>query len=101
MGTEEAATALAKLGHPVRLQIVQILVQAGEEGLSVGEIQALVDIPASTLSHHISHLVSGDLILKHRDSRTLNCVLNYEKLTGLIELLTYKCCVGVDLSRVE
>jgi ArsR family transcriptional regulator len=101
MSTEDAAFAMAKLGHPIRLKIVQFLVQAGEEGLSVGEIQALVKIPASTLSHHISHLVSGDLILKHRESRSLNCVANYDKLSGLVELLTDKCCLGIDVDKID
>ncbi|WP_339632022.1 metalloregulator ArsR/SmtB family transcription factor [uncultured Sneathiella sp.] len=101
METEEAAVALAKLGHPIRLRIVQILVQAGEEGLSVGEIQALLDIPGSTLSHHISHLVSGDLIRQQRESRTLRCFVNYKKVEGLVELLTDKCCMGVDLTHIE
>ena len=99
--TDDAAVALAKLGHPVRLRIVQYLVQAGDDGLSVGEIQSLVKIPASTLSHHISHLVSGGLIGKHRDSRTLNCIANYERLAGLVELLTDKCCAGIDVGDME
>lgn len=97
METEEAAVALAKLGHPVRLRIIQYLVQAGEAGLSVGEIQVLLDIPASTLSHHISHLVSGGLIRQERESRTLRCFVNYKKVEGLVELLTDKCCMGVEL----
>ncbi|WP_293962620.1 helix-turn-helix domain-containing protein [Sneathiella sp.] len=101
METEEAAVALAKLGHPIRLRVVQFLVQAGEAGLSVGEIQALLDIPGSTLSHHISHLVSGGLIRQQRESRTLRCFVNFKKVEGLVELLTDKCCMGVDLTHIE
>lgn len=101
METEEAADVLAKLGHPVRLRIVQYLVQAGEKGLSVGEIQGLLDIPASTLSHHISNLIAGDLIRQERESRTLRCFVNYKKVEGLVQLLTDKCCMGVDLSHAE
>lgn len=96
METDEAATALAKLGHPVRLRIVQYLVQAGREGLSVGDIQTLLDIPASTLSHHISHLVGGGLIQQERQSRVLRCFANYDKLSDLVALLTDKCCLGID-----
>nr|WP_246157258.1 metalloregulator ArsR/SmtB family transcription factor [Sneathiella litorea] len=101
MTTEEAAVALAKLGHPVRLKIVQYLVQAGEAGLSVGEIQALLEIPGSTLSHHISHLVTGGLIRQERESRTLRCFVNYKQVEGLVELLTDKCCAGIDLPKAE
>jgi ArsR family transcriptional regulator len=99
--TEEAALALSKLGHPVRLRIVQFLVQAGEEGLAVGEIQVLVDIPGSTLSHHISHLVAGGLITQERQSRVLRCFMNFDRMAGLVTLLTDKCCAGVDLTNTK
>lgn len=100
MQTEEAAIALSKLGHPIRLRIVQYLVQAGKGGLSVGEIQSLLEIPASTLSHHISHLLSGGIIHQERQSRTLRCFANYDKLNGLVELLTDKCCLGIDPAAI-
>ena len=101
MEIEEAATALAKLGHPIRLKIVQFLVQAGDDGLAVGEIQTLLGIPGSTLSHHISHLVSGGIIRQKRESRVLRCFANYEKVEGLVKLLTNRCCIGVDLTHIE
>ncbi|USG60203.1 helix-turn-helix domain-containing protein [Sneathiella marina] len=99
--TEEAALALSKLGHPVRLCIVQYLVQAGEEGLAVGEIQSLLGIPGSTLSHHISHLLAGGLITQERQSRVLRCFMNFERMNGLVALLTDKCCAGVDLTDIK
>jgi ArsR family transcriptional regulator, arsenate/arsenite/antimonite-responsive transcriptional repressor len=99
--TEEAALALSKLGHPVRLRIVQFLVQAGDDGLAVGEIQSLLDIPGSTLSHHISHLVAGGLIKQERQSRVLRCFMNFDRMTGLVALLTDKCCAGVDLTNIK
>lgn len=98
--TEEAALALSKLGHPIRLRIVQFLVQAGEEGLAVGEIQTLLGIPGSTLSHHISHLLAGGLITQERQSRVLRCFMNFDKMNGLVALLTDKCCAGIDLTDV-
>lgn len=99
--TEDAALALSKLGHPIRLRIVQFLVQAGEEGLAVGEIQSLLKIPGSTLSHHISHLLAGGLITQERQSRILRCFMNFDKMNGLVTLLTDKCCAGVDLPDNE
>ncbi|WP_293950002.1 ArsR/SmtB family transcription factor [Sneathiella sp.] len=101
METEEAATALAKLGHPMRLRIVQYLVQAGEGGLSVGDIQSLLDIPGSTLSHHVAHLLSGGIIYQKRQGRNLRCFANYDKLNDLVTLLTDKCCVGIDPVRLQ
>lgn len=97
METKEAAIALSKLGHPVRLRIIQILVKAGKEGLAVGDLQRLLDIPGSTLSHHITHLVNGGLLEQKRHSRTLVCHANYEKLDALVKLLMDECCTGVSI----
>jgi ArsR family transcriptional regulator len=49
----QAATCLEKLGNPLRLEIVRLLVRADHDGLAVGEIQRHLKVPASTLSHHI------------------------------------------------
>ena len=51
------AEQLSALGHPVRLRILRFVVQAGAEGASAGDIQGHVDLPASTLSHHLKRLV--------------------------------------------
>lgn len=97
MKTEDAANALSKLGHPVRLRIIQILVKAGKEGLSVGDLQQLLEIPGSTLSHHITHLVNGGLLVQERHSRTLICHANFDKMDALVKLLMDECCAGVTV----
>ncbi len=60
MDLNTAANALRELGHPTRLSIYRELVRAGHEGLPVGELQKHLEIPASTLSHHLSALISAD-----------------------------------------
>jgi ArsR family transcriptional regulator, arsenate/arsenite/antimonite-responsive transcriptional repressor len=95
MDTDEAAIALAKLGHPIRLRIIQILVKAGRDGLAVGDLQKILQIPGSTLSHHITHLINGGLLEQERKSRTLVCRANFEKMEDLVKLLTDECCTGV------
>ncbi|MEH8607920.1 helix-turn-helix domain-containing protein, partial [Klebsiella pneumoniae] len=59
MDLNTAANALRELGHPTRLSIYRELVRAGHEGLPVGELQKHLEIPASTLSHHLSALISA------------------------------------------
>ncbi|EMH2077949.1 ArsR/SmtB family transcription factor, partial [Citrobacter freundii] len=59
MDLNTAANALRELGHPTRLSIYRELVRAGHEGLPVGELQKYLEIPASTLSHHLSALISA------------------------------------------
>lgn len=62
MELSKAADTLKELGHPTRLSVYRELVKAGHEGLPVGELQKRLDIPASTLSHHLSSLISVSLV---------------------------------------
>jgi len=50
------ADCLEALGNPTRLAIYHLLVRAGEDGLPVRKIRETLDIPGSTLSHHLKHL---------------------------------------------
>lgn len=68
MDLNTAANALRELGHPTRLSIYRELVRAGHEGLPVGELQKHLEIPASTLSHHLSALISAGLISRTAES---------------------------------
>ena len=95
MNLQHAARCLDKLGNPVRLEIFRLLVRAGPEGLAVGEIQDHLGIPASTLSHHVSHLVNAGLVQQERDSRTLLCTPNYDLMQQLVDFLTKECCAGI------
>ena len=92
MDNELAAKRLAELGHSTRLSIFRYLVRVGEKGAPVGEIQASLGVPDSTLSHHIKRLVAVGLIQQVRDSRTLYCVPQFEVLKELIEFLLAECC---------
>ncbi len=87
-----AAKILTELGHNARLSIFRYLVKTGREGAPVGQIQASLGVPDSTLSHHIKRLVSVGLIQQVRESRTLYCVPQFEVLNELIEFLLAECC---------
>jgi len=94
MDLHTAANALRELGHPTRLSIYRELVRAGHDGLPVGELQKHLEIPASTLSHHLSALMSAGLISQERQSRTLFCRPCYAQLEQLMAFLTEECCAG-------
>ena len=96
MRHEEAADRLAELGNTKRLAIFKYLVKAGDEGAPVGQIQKALDIPGSTLSHHISRLVSVGLVKQVRESRVLHCIPQYSALNELISFLEAECCAGVE-----
>ncbi|MEZ9849194.1 helix-turn-helix transcriptional regulator [Vibrio breoganii] len=87
------AKALKELGHPTRLSIYKQVVRAGHKGIPVGDIQQELDIPGSTLSHHISSLSSANLITQRREGRTLYCLALYENLNEVIDFLQNECCI--------
>ncbi len=98
MEIEQAAKALKELGHPTRLSLFKVLVKAGYVGLPVGDIKEKLGIPNSTLSHHISKLITVNLIRQKRDGRTLFCIPQYSSLNELIVFLQDECCLGDDAS---
>ncbi len=96
MKLEKAATQLEALGNPTRLQLYRTLVRAGEEGLPVGRIQEKLDIPASTLSHHLKRLLDTGLVSQERQATTLICRANYASMNGLIGYLADECCADAE-----
>ena len=99
MDIDELALCLEKLGHPKRLEIFRLLVRAGPDGLSVGDILRHLAIPASTLTHHIAQLVSADLVRQAREGRVLRCTAAYERMDDILGALTAECCAGVPEVR--
>jgi ArsR family transcriptional regulator len=89
---ESAARQLEALGNSTRLAIYRKLVQDGPQGSPVGDIREELDIPASTLSHHIAKLVNTGLLTQERDSRSLVCRANIETMDNLMEFLVQNCC---------
>lgn len=92
MELNDVANALKELGHPTRLTVYKSLVKAGHEGLPVGELQKRLDIPASTLSHHIAALVAVGLVCQNRQGRTLYCLPQYDVLNSIVAFLVDECC---------
>ncbi|MER9935464.1 metalloregulator ArsR/SmtB family transcription factor [Mesorhizobium sp. M0088] len=92
MKLEKAASQLEALGNPTRLQLYRILVRAGDDGLAVGNVQGKLDIPSSTLSHHLKRLVDTGLVTQERQATTLICRANYPGMNALIGYLADECC---------
>jgi ArsR family transcriptional regulator, arsenate/arsenite/antimonite-responsive transcriptional repressor len=88
------ARRLKALGHPSRLAIVRAVVQGAAEGVPVGEIQARLDIPPSTLSHHLSELAQAGLLKSARQGTTIRYAVRFENLKALTDYLWQDCCKG-------
>lgn len=92
MKLDDAAARLEALGNPTRLRIYRALVKAGDDGLSVGKLQAKLDVAPSTLSHHLKSMLIVGLIHQERQSTTLICRANYEVMRSLVSFLVSECC---------
>jgi len=93
---DTAALRLCELGHPTRLRIMRELVRLGEAGVPVSYLQSCLDIPASTLSHHLRHLKSAELITQRRQATTLYCTAEFDHIRALAAYLTEECCAAVE-----
>ena len=89
---ERHAEQLSALGHPVRLKILRRVVQAGPEGASAGDIQSHVDLPASTLSHHLKRLVDADLLTTRGEGTFHYYSADYAALRALTDYVWEDCC---------
>lgn len=94
-----AAVALAALGHDTRLTIFRLLVQAGTDGLNIGEIGQHLDMAPSTLAYHIKTLVDAGLITQERRGREIVNRVDFDVMHQTVAFLTSNCCVGVKLSQ--
>jgi DNA-binding transcriptional ArsR family regulator len=86
------AEMLSAMGTEPRLRIMQLLLSMHPDGLVVGDIQSELDIPNSTLSHHLDKLKSEDLVSVRRESTFLRYTANTEALQELLQFLYAECC---------
>ena len=93
--TEEIARfadMLSAMGTEPRLRIMRLLLSAHPEGLVVGDIGAELEIPNSTLSHHLEKLKNENLVKVRRDGTVLWYSANADALQELLGFLYAECC---------
>jgi ArsR family transcriptional regulator len=86
------ADMFSAMGTEARLRIMQLLLSAHPDGMVVGEIQEDLDIPNSTLSHHLDKLRNEGLVDVRRESTFLRYTANTEALQELLQFLYAECC---------
>jgi ArsR family transcriptional regulator, arsenate/arsenite/antimonite-responsive transcriptional repressor len=80
------------IGTEARLRIMQLLLSAHPEGMVVTEIQEELDIPNSTLSHHLDKLKHEGLVQVRRESTFLRYTADTDALQQLLKFLYAECC---------
>lgn len=88
------ADRLSAMGTEPRLRIMRLLLAAHPKGLVVGDIGRELDIPASTLSHHLDKLKNEDLVVVRREGTFLRYAANADALRDLLAFLYAECCSG-------
>lgn len=89
----EAAAAFAALGSEQRLGILQVLVRAGPDGLSMGELGTRSGITGSTLTHHLKLLTAAGLVEQAKAGRSIICSsVAYDRVEALSQYLLLNCC---------
>ena len=86
------ADMLSAMGTEPRLRIMQLLLSAYPDGMIVGEIANELEIPSSTLSHHLEKLKNEDLVKVQREGTFLWYSANTEALKELLGFLYAECC---------
>lgn len=94
MMTEAALSALSALGHESRLAAFRRLVEAGPDGLSVGELRERLKLPPATLTAHLNVLRAAGLVRNRREGRIIRVRADYDRINDLLAYLTENCCAG-------
>lgn len=97
MDLDRTARCLAELGNATRLRLFGVLVRAGDEGLTVGELRQALEMPASTLAHHLRGMVEAGLVQQERQGREVRCRPDFELINAAWAYFRAECCQGVKL----
>jgi len=85
------------LGQEDRLEIFRLLVRAGPQGKCVDYIKRRLEMPGSTLSHHLDALTRSGLLGAQRSGRFIYYAVNWRETANLIRFLTKDCCAEMHI----
>lgn len=87
-----SADRFSALGAEPRLQIMRTLLAAHPGGMIAGEVQDELEIPASTLSHHLEKLKQVGMVNVKREGTFLWYSANTDALREVLGFLYEECC---------
>ncbi len=86
--------ALAALAQATRLEVYRLLVAAGPEGMSAGQLAEKLEVAPASLSFHFKTLYHAGLIESQQKGRFIYYRANFEVMNGMVDYLTENCCGG-------
>lgn len=96
MDINTALDALSALSQKTRLETFRLLVRAGPEGLSAGDIADALGTRQNTMSTHLKLLTLAGLVRGERDGRSVIYRAEFETMRALITYLLEDCCAGSE-----
>lgn len=94
MDVIDALEALSALSNETRLWVFRLLVQAGADGMTAGEIADHLSSRQNTMSSHLKYLLQAGLISSHREGRHVRFRADYDTIKSLVLFLMKDCCQG-------
>jgi ArsR family transcriptional regulator, arsenate/arsenite/antimonite-responsive transcriptional repressor len=101
METKNAASLLASLAQPTRLDVFRALVVAGQSGLAAGVLAEQLGVSAPVLSFHLKELRHAELIDSEQQGRFVIYRARYDTMNALLAFLTENCCAADPKSSVD
>ena len=99
---EIAAARFAALGSEQRLEVLRVLVRAGDDGVPIGVLGQRVGITGSTLTHHMKILVAAGLARQQKQGRSVICAaVDYERIATLSAYLLQECCADCPSGETD
>jgi len=92
----EQAAGFCAMGSEARLDVLKTLIRAGEQGLTVGEIQAKTGMAPSTLAHHLKFLAAGGVVRQQKQGRATLNYAEFDRLRALADFILAECCMDVN-----
>ena len=97
MNQVDALAALSALAHSARMDVFRQLVrsdsyEAGQGGMTPGELVQTLGLPAPTLSFHLKELSRAGLVHKERRGRSLIYTPDLAGVRALADFLLEDCC---------
>lgn len=82
---ERAANVLKCVAHPMRISIIDLLEQ--RKRLTVTQLQQVLEIEQSLLSHHLINMRDKGILNTHREGKNIYYSLADTSLTDIIDLI--------------
>ena len=96
MEKDQAVAALAALAQDNRLDVFRLLVQAGPDGLSAGQVATALGLAPNTLTFHFDRLRHAGLVTVRRAGRSMIYAARFDSMRALLAYLSENCCRGTE-----